>query len=86
MTHRWWYESRSDAIVNVMLGVPLGFGLLGYLRSGRSEWLGDILVGAFKDFGPTVNGVATNPLDVYDVSDCLNPVLLSGTYDTAGQA
>ena len=48
------------------------------------ELSGNLLVGAFKDFGPTVNGVATNPLDVYDVTDCLNPVLLSGTYDTAG--
>ena len=31
------------------------------------ELSGNLLVGAFKDFGPTVNGVATNPLDVYDV-------------------
>ena len=44
------------------------------------ELSGNIMVGAFKDFGP--NG--TNPLDVYDVSDCLNPVALSTTYDTAG--
>lgn len=48
------------------------------------ELQGNLLVGAFKDFGPTVNGVATNPLDIYDVSDCANPVLLSDTYDTAG--
>lgn len=46
MTHRWWYESRSDAIVNVMLGVPLGFALLGYLRSGRRGPSGDVAVGA----------------------------------------
>lgn len=39
-----------------------------------------IMIGAFKDFGP--NG--TNPLDVYDVTgDCLNPVPLSTTYNTA---
>jgi hypothetical protein len=44
------------------------------------ELSGNILVGAFKDFGPS----GTNPLDVYDVSDCLNPVPLSTTYDTAG--
>lgn len=43
------------------------------------ELQGDIMVGAFKDFGP--NG--TNPLDVYDVSgDCLKPRLLS-TFNTA---
>lgn len=46
MTHRWWYESRSDAIVNVMLGVPLGFGLLGCLRAGRTNRLGDVAIGA----------------------------------------
>ena len=44
------------------------------------ELSGNILVGAFKDFGPG----GTNPLDVYDVTDCLNPVPLSTTYDTAG--
>ena len=48
------------------------------------ELQGNLLVGAFKDFGPIVNGVATNPLDLYDVSDCANPVLLSATYDTSG--
>ena len=47
------------------------------------ELQGNILVGAFKDFGPTVGGVATNPLDVYDVSDCLNPRPLSTTFNTA---
>jgi VanZ family protein len=45
MTHRWWFESRSDAIANVMLGVPLGFGLLGFLRSGRTGVSGDMLAG-----------------------------------------
>jgi hypothetical protein len=40
---------------------------------------GNIMVGAFKDFGP--NG--TNPLDTYDVSgDCLQPRFLS-TFDVA---
>jgi hypothetical protein len=47
------------------------------------ELQGNIMVGAFKDFGPTVGGVATNPLDVYDVSDCLNPRPLSTTFNTA---
>jgi hypothetical protein len=47
------------------------------------EIQGNLLVGAFKDFGPTVNGVATNPLDVYDISgDCLHPTLLS-TFNVA---
>jgi VanZ family protein len=45
MTHRWWFESRSDAIANVMLGVPLGFALLGFLRCERRGWAGDILAG-----------------------------------------
>lgn len=45
MTNRWWFESRSDAIANVMLGVPLGFGLLGFLRTGRTGIAGDVLVG-----------------------------------------
>lgn len=48
------------------------------------ELQGNLLVGAYKDLGPVVGGVQTNPLDVYDVSDCLNPVPLSITYDTAG--
>lgn len=48
------------------------------------ELQGNILVGAYKDLGPVVNGVQTNPLDIYDVSDCLNPIPLSTTYDTAG--
>jgi len=48
------------------------------------EISGNLLVGAFKDLGPVVAGVQTNPLDIYDISDCLNPVALSTTYDTAG--
>jgi hypothetical protein len=41
----------------------------------------NILVGAFKDFGP--NG--TNPFDIYDVSgDCLQPRLLSTTNTASG--
>ncbi len=48
------------------------------------ELSGNLLVGAFKDLGPVVAGVQTNPLDIYDISDCLNPVALSTTYDTAG--
>jgi hypothetical protein len=42
------------------------------------ELQGNILVGAYKDNGPS----GTNPLDVYDVSDCLHPVPLSTTYNT----
>jgi hypothetical protein len=43
------------------------------------EIQGNIMIGAFKDFGP--NG--TNPLDVYDVSgNCLEPVHLS-TFNVA---
>ncbi|HEX9397223.1 MAG TPA: post-COAP-1 domain-containing protein [Burkholderiales bacterium] len=41
----------------------------------------NIMIGAFKDFGP--NG--TNPFDVYDVSgDCLNPRLLATTNTASG--
>jgi hypothetical protein len=43
------------------------------------EIQGNIMIGAFKDFGPD----GTNPLDVYDVSgDCLQPVHLS-TFNVA---
>ena len=35
MTYRVAIESRSDAVANVMLGVPLGFGLLGLLCADR---------------------------------------------------
>jgi VanZ family protein len=35
MTGRLAIESRSDAVANVMLGVPLGFGLLGCLCADR---------------------------------------------------
>lgn len=45
MVNRWWIESRSDGIANVMLGIPLGFGLLGFLRTGTSRRLGDVPVG-----------------------------------------
>ena len=40
----------------------------------------NIMVGAFKDFGP--NG--TNPFDVYDVSDCLNPKFMATTNTASG--
>src|ERR1700722_5221257 len=36
MTYRIKWESRSDGIANVMLGVPLGFGLLGMLCADRA--------------------------------------------------
>jgi len=38
------------------------------------------MVAAFKDFGP--NG--TNPFDIYDVSDCLNPVMKATTNTASG--
>jgi VanZ family protein len=47
MTNRWWFESRSDAVANVMLGVPLGFGLVGFLRAGRTGIAGDLFAGVF---------------------------------------
>lgn len=40
----------------------------------------NIMVGAFKDFGP--NG--TNPFDIYDVSDCLHPQMLATTNTASG--
>ena len=36
MQTRWRVESRSDLLANVLLGVPLGFGLLGARRVDRS--------------------------------------------------
>src|SRR4051794_33435675 len=39
-------ESRSDALVNTLLGIPLGFGLLGLFRAGTVSRLGDLGVGA----------------------------------------
>ena len=40
-----------------------------------------IMVGAFKDFGPS----GTNPFDIYDVSgDCLNPTMLATTNTASG--
>ena len=45
LTHRLWFESRLDAAVNVLLGVPLGFGLLGLCRVGRDGPRGDLLCG-----------------------------------------
>jgi hypothetical protein len=49
--------------------------------AGNLSGLGDILVGAFKDFGPS----GTNPFDVYDVSgDCLSPRFLSSTNTASG--
>ena len=46
MTSRVRIESRSDALANVLLGIPLGFGLLGRLRLGSTNRLGDLAVGA----------------------------------------
>ncbi|HXD86220.1 MAG TPA: VanZ family protein [Urbifossiella sp.] len=45
MQRRWWPESRSDGIANVLLGIPLGFALLGLLRTGRTGVRGDIVWG-----------------------------------------
>lgn len=36
MTGRVWPQSKSDAVANVMLGVPLGFALLGLACGGRA--------------------------------------------------
>lgn len=47
MTQRWMFESRSDAIANVMLGVPLGFGLVGFLRAERRGAAGDVFASLF---------------------------------------
>jgi VanZ family protein len=46
MNHRMDLESRSDGVANVMLGVPLGFGLLGMLCADRCvPWLRASLYG-----------------------------------------
>ncbi|MCZ2340716.1 MAG: VanZ family protein [Bacteroidales bacterium] len=42
MQNRAWPSSRSDWIANVMLGVPLGFSLLGLLRAERYGTIGTI--------------------------------------------
>jgi VanZ family protein len=47
MTQRWMFESRSDAIANVMLGVPLGFGLVGFLRAEGRGAAGDVFASLF---------------------------------------
>jgi VanZ family protein len=39
-------DSKSDGIANVMLGVPLGFGLLGLFRVGNPNRAGDAAAGA----------------------------------------
>ena len=45
MTGRLRLASRADAVVNVLLGVPLGFGLLGLFRAGRVGRRADVLCG-----------------------------------------
>jgi VanZ family protein len=45
MTGRLRPAGRADPVVNVLLGVPLGFGLLGLCRAGRSGRTGDLLCG-----------------------------------------
>ncbi|MBX9626878.1 MAG: VanZ family protein, partial [Gemmataceae bacterium] len=45
MTHRLRPAGRSDPVVNVLLGVPLGFGLLGACRAGRTGLVGDLACG-----------------------------------------
>ena len=42
MANRWWPESRSDGVANVLLGVPLGFGLLGLVCVDRRSRLAAI--------------------------------------------
>ncbi|MDB5311369.1 MAG: VanZ like family protein [Gemmataceae bacterium] len=46
MINRAAVESRTDGVVNMMLGVPLGFGLLGLGRVGTERGVGDVIVGA----------------------------------------
>lgn len=46
MTSRAAIDSRSDALANVLLGVPLGFGLLGLCRVGTPNRAGDVAAGA----------------------------------------
>lgn len=46
MTRRAVPQSRSDAVANVLLGVPLGFALLGLCRLGKASRIGDVLTGA----------------------------------------
>lgn len=45
MAHGLHLAGRADPVVNVLLGVPLGFGLLGAVRAGRNGPTGDFLWG-----------------------------------------
>ncbi|HET6576235.1 MAG TPA: VanZ family protein [Fimbriiglobus sp.] len=61
MQTRWRIESRSDLLANVLLGVPLGFGLLGAwrvdrpgrgqaVRTGLALWPGCVALAAAVEF------------------------------------
>jgi VanZ family protein len=61
MQTRWRVESRSDLLANVLLGVPLGFGLLGArrvdrpgrgmaVRTGLALWPGCVVFAAAVEF------------------------------------
>jgi VanZ family protein len=47
MQTRTAIESRSDGFANWMLGVPLGFALMGALRAGRSNGIAAALIGGW---------------------------------------
>jgi VanZ family protein len=61
MQTRWRVESRSDLLANVLLGVPLGFGILGArrvdrpgraaaVRAGLTLWPGCVALAAAVEF------------------------------------
>jgi VanZ family protein len=43
--NRVWPQSRSDALANLMLGIPLGFGILGALRLDKPGGVKTVAVG-----------------------------------------
>jgi VanZ family protein len=42
---RWKFDSKSDAVANIMLGVPLGFGLLGLTCVDRRSHIRELALG-----------------------------------------
>ena len=44
--HRLFVQSRSDALANIALGIPLGFAVLGWARSNRDGRRGDWIAAA----------------------------------------
>ena len=45
MTQRLHIESRSDALANILLGVPLGFSLLAWTCVDRGSWRREVILG-----------------------------------------